>query len=44
MSGFATLIGLIATRTKHRGPAATKWLLSACSTAALIVGIAWLSL
>jgi hypothetical protein len=44
MSGFATLIGLIATRTRHRGPAATRWLLSACSTMALVVGIAWLSL
>lgn len=44
MSGFATMIGLIATRTRHRGPAATRWLLSACSTMALIVGIAWLSL
>jgi hypothetical protein len=44
MSGFATVIGWIATRTRHRGPVATRWLLSACSTAALIVGIAWLSL
>jgi hypothetical protein len=44
MSGFATMIGLIATRTRHRGPAATRWLLSACSTMALVVGIAWLSL
>jgi hypothetical protein len=44
MSGFATVIGLIATRTQQRGPVATKWLLSACSTAALVVGIAWLSL
>jgi hypothetical protein len=44
MSGFATVIGLIATRTQHRGPVATRWLLSACSTFALLVGIAWLSL
>jgi hypothetical protein len=44
MSGFATVIGLIAARTQHRGPTATRWLLSACSTFALLVGIAWLSL
>jgi len=44
MSGFASVIGLIATRTRHHGPAATRWLLSACSVMALIVGIAWLSL
>jgi threonine/homoserine/homoserine lactone efflux protein len=43
MSGFATLIGLIATRTRHHGPLAARWLLSACSTTALIVGIAWLT-
>lgn len=43
MSGFATVIGLIGARTQQRGPVATKWLLSACSTAALVVGIAWLS-
>jgi ABC-type nickel/cobalt efflux system permease component RcnA len=44
MSGFASIIGLIATRTRHRGPVATRWLLSACSAMALIVGIAWLTL
>jgi hypothetical protein len=44
MSGFATVIGLIGARTRHRGPTATRWLLSACSTMALLVGIAWLSL
>jgi ABC-type nickel/cobalt efflux system permease component RcnA len=44
MSGFATVIGLIAARAQHRGPIATRWLLSACSTVALIVGVAWLAL
>jgi hypothetical protein len=44
MSGFATVMGLIATRAQLRGPIATRWLLSGCSTLALIVGIAWLSL
>jgi hypothetical protein len=44
MSGFASVIGLIAARAKHRGPIATRWLLSACSTVAVIVGIAWLTL
>jgi hypothetical protein len=44
MSGFATLIGLIAARSRHHGPIAARWLLSACSTTALIVGIAWLTL
>jgi ABC-type nickel/cobalt efflux system permease component RcnA len=42
MSGFASVVGLIAARAQHRGPMATRWLLSACSTAALLVGIAWL--
>jgi hypothetical protein len=44
MTGFATVIGLIATRAQLRGPIASRWLLSGCSTLALIVGITWLSL
>lgn len=44
MGGFATVIGLIAERTQLRGPIAARWLLSICSTLALIVGIAWLTL
>jgi hypothetical protein len=44
MSGFATVIGLIASRAQLRGPMATRWLLSGCSTLALVVGIAWLGL
>jgi hypothetical protein len=43
MSGFATVIGFIAGRARHNGPTAARWLLSACSTAALIVGAAWLT-
>ena len=44
MSGFAVVAGRIASRVELRGPVAMRWLLSAWSTLALIVGIAWLTL
>jgi hypothetical protein len=45
MSGFASAIGFIAARAQRTGgPGASRWLLSGCSVAAMLVGIAWLSL
>ena len=40
MTGFAGGLGVLAHRLGHR--AAPRWLLSACSAAAVIVGVAWL--
>jgi hypothetical protein len=42
MCGFATVIGLISVRAQHRGQVMMRWLLSAWSAVALIVGIVWL--
>ena len=44
MSGFASAIGFVAARLHHTGPNAARWLLSGCSVAAMLVGVAWLSL
>lgn len=44
MTLFASVMGLLAARAQVSGPRATRWLLSACSTAAIIVGAAWLAL
>jgi threonine/homoserine/homoserine lactone efflux protein len=44
MSLFAAAMGLLASRAHHNGPRATRWLLSACSVCAIIVGSAWLAL
>jgi hypothetical protein len=44
MSGFAMAAGQVAVGAQLRGPVAMRWLLSAWSTLALIVGIAWLTL
>ena len=45
MSGFALVVGRVAAGAQLRGSmAATRWLLSAWSALALIVGIAWLTL
>jgi ABC-type nickel/cobalt efflux system permease component RcnA len=44
MTGFAFVAGRLAASARLRGPLALRWLLSAWSTLALIVGIAWLAL
>ena len=44
MSGFAMMAGQITASARLRGPVTMRWLLSAWSTLALIVGIAWLTL
>jgi len=44
MSGFAIAIGFVAARAHRTGPGAARWLLSGCSVAAMLVGVAWLSL
>jgi hypothetical protein len=44
MAGFALAAGQIAARAQLRGSMALRWLLSAWSTLALVVGIAWLTL
>src|SRR5262245_6938690 len=44
MTGFAMVAARIAARAQLRGSMAMRWLLSAWSTLALIVGIAWLTL
>ena len=44
MSVFSTAIGFVAARADRRGPGAARWLLSACSAAAMIVGIAWITM
>ena len=41
MTGFAAGLGLLAQRTGH-GSQAPRWLLSTCSAAAVLVGVAWL--
>jgi ABC-type nickel/cobalt efflux system permease component RcnA len=43
MTGFAMVIGMISVRAQRRGPVVMRWLLSAWSILALIVGIAWLA-
>lgn len=42
MSLFASAMGLVASRAHHHGPRATRWLLSASSAAAVMVGVFWL--
>src|SRR5262245_52184900 len=44
MTGFAMVAGQVAARAELRRSMAMRWLLSAWSTLALIVGIAWLTL
>src|SRR5262245_57725384 len=44
MTGFAIVAGQVAARAQLRGSLAMRWLLSAWSALALIVGIAWLTL
>lgn len=44
MTGFAMVVGRIAGGVQLRGSIAMRWLLSAWSTVALVVGIAWLAL
>ncbi len=44
MTGFAMVAGQVASRVQIRGSVAMRWMLSAWSTLALIVGIAWLTL
>lgn len=44
MSGFALVAGQIAAGARLRGPVAIRWLLSAWSALALIIGIAWIAL
>jgi hypothetical protein len=43
MTGFASAIGWISARGRLRGDTAPRWLLSACSILALVVGAAWLT-
>jgi len=43
MSLFSTAIGFVAARAEHRGANAGRWLLSACSAAAMLVGIFWIT-
>jgi hypothetical protein len=42
MTGFASTIGWLSTRARIRGESAPRWLLSACSILALVVGATWL--
>lgn len=44
MTLFASVMGLLAARAHISGPRATRWLLSTCSAAAILVGAAWLAL
>ena len=44
MSVFSTAIGFVAARAERSGPGAARWLLSGCSAAAMIVGIAWIAM
>jgi hypothetical protein len=44
MSVFASAVGFVASRANRSGPAATRWLLSGCSAAAMITGIAWIAM
>lgn len=44
MTLFASVMGLLAAHAHISGPRATRWLLSACSAAAIVVGAAWLAL
>lgn len=44
MTLFASVMGVLASRAHINGPRATKWLLSACSAAAIVVGATWLAL
>jgi ABC-type nickel/cobalt efflux system permease component RcnA len=44
MALFASAMGLLASRAHDHGPNATRWLLSACSATAVLVGTAWLAL
>jgi hypothetical protein len=44
MSMFSTVIGFVAARADRSGPGAARWLLSGCSVAAMIVGVAWITI
>lgn len=44
MSLFSTTIGFVASRAQRTSPGAARWLLSGCSAAAMIVGIAWIAM
>lgn len=44
MTLFSTALGFAAARAANHGPGATRWLLSACSVFAMIVGIAWITI
>lgn len=43
MTSFASLMGWLAGRARHRGPSTVRGLLSACSCAAIAVGAFWLA-
>lgn len=43
MTGFASAIGWLSGRARRRSDAAPRWLLSACSILALVVGAVWLA-
>lgn len=44
MTLFSTTIGIMSARAAGSGPAASRWLLSACSVFAMIVGVAWIAM
>jgi hypothetical protein len=44
MSLFSAAVGFVAMRAQRSGPFAARWLLSGCSVAAMIVGIAWIAM